>query len=77
MIKILKKQKFNEVEKDLKDGMVVISRSGKKLVVHNIETNLPISFDEDNEIVTIQFKIRAGEVVVIGDKDGFEPKREV
>ena len=77
MIKILKKQKLTEVDKELKDAMVVFSRSGKKLYAHNIDHNLPISFNPETGKVIIELTMNPGDVIVIGDKDGFESKSEV
>ena len=74
MFKILKKLKLNEkVDK----GQVIISRQKNKINIHNVDTDAHIAFNATSSQVTLTFTVRDGDVVVIGESDGFIEKRTI
>jgi hypothetical protein len=48
-----------------------------KIHVHNVETNADINFDAQKSQVTMTFTVNDGDVIVIGEKDGFAKQQTI
>jgi len=78
MIKIIKKIKNSVAKlKDAEKGIAVISRAGDKICLLNLETDARISFDKASGEVTLSFNLQDGEIIMVGEKNGFAEKKEI
>jgi len=76
MIKVLKTNRLNVVEKSIKNPVSIMARQKNKLIVFNLDHNAKVDFDAKNDQVTITFSLQDGECVYLGEKDGIK-KREI
>ena len=76
MIKIIRKVKNSELKPEEK-GIVIISRVDNKICLLNMETDARITFDKESGEVTMSFNVQNGEIIMIGEKNGFAAKKEI
>ena len=73
MIKSINKHKLEKKDKDLKNSLVIAHRNSKDVIL-KVDTNAAAEFNEETQEFTLKWHMRPGDVIVIGDKDGFSEK---